>query len=125
MKPNKTISFGLENVEDIAQVIDLPYGDLFSVGVNRWNGNVFLTYQDHPEARFVIRLIVAQLSEVVDMFNAEELPPTRGGLIPYEDELRYEAMYGSKPVRSNRPKCCSVIREIECDEPPVKGVRRG
>ena len=125
MKPNKTISFGLENVEDIAQVIDLPYGDLFSVGVNRWNGNVFLTYQDHPEARFVIRLIVAQLSDAVDMFDSEDLPPTRSGLISYEDELRYEAMYGSKPLRSNRPRSFACARETVSDEPPVKGVRRG
>ena len=104
MKPNKTISFGLENVEDIAQIIDLPYGELFNVGVNRWNGNVFLTYQDHPEARFMIRLIVSQLSEAVDMFEEDDLPPTRSGLIPYEDEHRYEQMYGSRPLRSNRCK---------------------
>lgn len=102
MKPNKHMIFPLDNVEDLAQIINLPYGELFNVGVNRFNGNVVFTFQDHPEARFVIRLIIAQLAECVDMFDPDEYRQANTSLIDYEDELRYEAMYGAPPVRSAR-----------------------
>ncbi len=80
-KPNRHLIFPLDNVEDVAQVMDLPYGELLSIGVNRWNGNVVMSYQDHPEARFYIRLIVAQLANYVDMFDEDSYREPRHGLI--------------------------------------------
>lgn len=81
-KPNRHLIFPLDNVEDVAQVMELPYGELLSIGINRWNGNVVMSYQDHPEARFYIRLIVAQLANYVDMFDADSYREPRHGLIP-------------------------------------------
>lgn len=81
-KPNRHLIFPLDNVEDVAQVMELPYGELLSIGINRWNGNVVMSYQDHPEARFYIRLIVAQLANYVDMFDADSYLEPRHGLIP-------------------------------------------
>lgn len=80
-KPNHHMIFPLDNVEDVAQVMDLPYGDLLTIGINRWNGNVVMSYQDHPEARFYIRLIVAQLAGYVDMFDEDNYSEPRHGLI--------------------------------------------
>lgn len=57
----------------------------FRVGINRWNGNVVMAYQDHPEARFYIRLIIAQLSSYVDMFDADNYAEPRHGLIRRDD----------------------------------------
>ena len=85
MAPNKHIVFPLEHVDDVAQLVAIPYGD------------VVLAFQDHPEARFFIRLIVAQLADMVDMFDIAEYGPERHGLIDYEDDGRYEEMYGVPP----------------------------
>lgn len=104
MAPNKHIIFPLDNVEDVAQLINIPYGELFNVSMNRWNGNVVLSFQDHPEARFFIRMIVAQLSEVVDMFDEDSYRAANHGLIDYEDEARYEHFYGAPP----RPRSAAV-----------------
>ena len=108
MAPNRHIIFPLEHVEDVAQLVNIPYGDLFTVAMNRWNGNVVLSFQDHPEARFFIRLIVAQLAEMVDMFDEDAYRAPAHGLIDYEDEGRYEEMYGAPP----RPRPAAVPRKV-------------
>lgn len=97
MAPNKHIVFPLDHVDDVAQLVAIPYGELFHVSMNRWNGNVVLAFKDYPEARFFIRLIVAQLADMVDMFDIAEYGPERHGLIDYEDEGCYEEMYGAPP----------------------------
>ncbi|MEC4184119.1 hypothetical protein VJ918_04775 [Adlercreutzia sp. R21] len=104
MAPNKHIIFPLDNVEDVAQLVGIPYGELFHVSMNRWNGNVVFAFQDHPEARFFIRLIVAQLAEMVDMFDEDGYRIANHGLIDYEDEGRYEHFYGAPP----RPRPAAV-----------------
>ncbi|MEE0705824.1 MAG: hypothetical protein UCH28_05500 [Adlercreutzia sp.] len=125
MHPNKTLITPLRNVEDVAQVMTLPRGTLFEVAVNPWNGNIVFHYQDNPDARFFTRLIIGQFAECLDMFDPDEHDAPNSGLVDYEDELRYESVYGSKPLRSNRPRSFACAREIVSDEPPVKEVRRG
>lgn len=85
-KPNRFIVFPLDNVEDVAQIMDLPYGDLLKIGMNRWNGNVVMSYQDHPQARFYIRLIIAQLSNYVDMFDEDNYNEPHFGLVRSDSE---------------------------------------
>lgn len=111
MAPNKHIIFPLGNVEEIAQLVAIPYGELFRVSMNRWNGNVVLAFQDHPEARFFIRMIVAQLSDMVDMFDEEAYRSPNSGLIDYEDEGHYEEVYGSPP-RPRQSAVRFVVSEV-------------
>ena len=111
MRPSNHIIFPLNNVDDVAQLVDIPYGDLLVIAMNRWNGNVVMTFQDHPEARFYIRLIIDQLSNLVDMFDESEYSDERHGLIDYVDDGRYERFYGSPPHRP-APEPVS-LRELE------------
>lgn len=108
MAPNKHIIFPLEHVDDVAQLVGIPYGELFRVSMNRWNGNVVFAFQDHPEARFFIRLIVAQLADMVDMFDEDSYRSPAHGLIGYEDGGRYEEMYGAPP----RPRSAVPQRPV-------------
>lgn len=108
MKPNRNIIFPLDNVADLAQVMTIPRGELFHVGMNRWNGNVILTYQDHPEARFFIRLIVGQLANVVDMFDEESYCEPNSGLIDIEEEGQRRVLYGS----CDAPAFCRFSRDL-------------
>lgn len=109
---SKHIIFPLDNVEEVAQVIDLPKGDILSIGMNRFNGNVVMSYSDHPEARFICRLIVAQLANCVDMFDEESYRSARHGLVGYEDGSRYEHFYGAPPSRPSRREECAVMGEV-------------
>lgn len=106
------IIFPLDNVEEAAQFIDIPRGELLSVAMNRFNGNVVMSYADHPEARFFIRLIVAQLSQVADMFDEECYREPRHGLIDYEDDGRYEHFYGAPPPRSPLCPFPDLVEEV-------------
>lgn len=110
-RPNRSLIFPLDNVEELAQIMAVPGGDLFHVGLNRWNGNVVLTYQDHPEARFFIRLIVAQLSNVVDIFDADSYREPNSGLIDIEDAGLRESVYGFDPLPSS-PRAVRSAKEV-------------
>ena len=74
MRPNSYLTFPLSGFSDFAQIMRPPRGELLNLGLNPYTGQVVMCWQDNPEARFAIRLIISQLSECVDIFDSEELP---------------------------------------------------
>lgn len=70
MRPNKLLILPFEAMPDVAQVLDVPRGQLFNVAMNPYNGSLVMQYQDNPNARLFIRLIVDQLATADDMFSA-------------------------------------------------------
>lgn len=94
MKPNTHIVFPLHGFSDFAQVMEPPRGMLFEFGINPFQGNVVMSFQDNPEARFAIRLVIQQLAEVADIFDSDELnglsSPSRSGLYYSPSALSYD-----------------------------------
>lgn len=115
MRPNTSIIAPLQHVAEVAQFMDLPKGELFTVAMNPWNGNFIFRFQNHPDARFFIRLIIGQLAEMADMFDATEHGEPNCGLVDYEDEERYREMYGSYPLRRRKRGACvsSSLDDLE------------
>lgn len=82
MRPNKVLIVPFSAIDDVAQVMDVPRGELFNVAMNPYNGNVVFNFQDNPNARMFIRLIVNQFACSDDMFSASA--PTYPD--PYESD---------------------------------------
>lgn len=80
MKPNVHIVFPLQGFADFAQVMQPPRGELFNFGLNPYNGNIVMSFQDNPEARFAIRLAIQQLAECADIFDSEALNGLDSGM---------------------------------------------
>lgn len=64
MQINRHFLISLEGFADVSPIMGVPRGDLFKFGVNPFNGNVVMCFQDNPTARFYIRLFLAQLANV-------------------------------------------------------------
>lgn len=83
MRPTKLLILPFDAIDDVAQVLDVPRGELLHIAMNPYNGNIVMNYQDNPNARLFIRLIVDQLATADDMFSA-----------PSDEELSFAPSYG-------------------------------
>ena len=78
MRPNKLLILPFEPIPDVAEVLDVPRGELFHIAMNPYNGNIVFTYQDNPNARLFIRLVIDQLANSDDRFSAPYEPSFSG-----------------------------------------------
>ena len=64
MGPNRSVCFQLECFEEFGGYENMPKGDLFTFGVNPYNGKVVLRFQDrHENGCAVIEAVLNQLME--------------------------------------------------------------
>lgn len=106
MKPNRFITFGIEGIRDVSEVVDIPRGTLFEVALNPWNGNVVFSFQDSPDARFLSRIVIGQLAENFELFEEDSYPcAARSDLLPmwrdgnepsHPSELPRESVFAPK-----------------------------
>ena len=83
MKPNRFITFGIEGIRDVSEVVEIPRGVLFEVAINPWNGNAVFSFQDSPDARFLSRIVIGQLAENFELFDEGSYPcAARSDLLP-------------------------------------------
>ena len=75
MRPNKLLILPFEPIPDVAEVLDVPRGELFHIAMN--------PYQDNPNARLFIRLVIDQLANSDDMFSAPYEPSFSGCELVY------------------------------------------
>ena len=85
MQINRHMIVPLEGFADIAQVMGAPRGSLFEFGINPWNGNIVVSWQDNPTSRFFIRLALAQFSKYPDLFDERAVQAYHEGKIDLSD----------------------------------------
>lgn len=85
MQINRHFKIPLEGFEDVSPIMGVPRGDLFKFGINPFNGNVIMCFQDNPTARFYIRLFMAQLAKYPDMFDESAIAAYHAGQIDVGD----------------------------------------
>lgn len=81
MQINRHFIIPLEGFSDVSSIMGVPRGDLFKFGINPFNGNVVMCFQDNPTARFYIRLFMAQLAKYPDMFDESAIAAYHAGEI--------------------------------------------
>lgn len=89
MNINRHMIIPLEGFGDVAQLVGTPTGNLFEFGLNPWNGNIVLAWQDNTTARFYIRLILSQLSKFPDLFDEKAVKAYYSGQLDL-DEATFE-----------------------------------
>lgn len=85
MQINRHMVIPLDGFHDVAQIMGVPRGDLFEFGINPFNGNIVVSWQDHPTARFFIRLVLAQLASYPDMFDERAIKAIHSGSISADE----------------------------------------
>lgn len=100
----------LDCLDEVRPLVKVPRGDLLNVGMNPFNGNVVISVQDNPEARFYTRLIIDQLAEYVDMFELPADYRNDGAVVP-DRKPSHEMPDNVKPFRFTRKRMAGV-----CDE---------
>lgn len=85
MQINRHMIVPLEGFADVAQLVGTPSGTLFEFGLNKFNGNVVVSWQDNTTARFFIRLILSQLSKYPDLFDEKAVQAYHNGLVDLDD----------------------------------------
>ena len=81
----REVTTQLEGFPDVSPIMGVPRGDLFKFGINPFNGNVVMCFQDNPTARFYIRLFMAQLAKYPDMFDEKAIAAYHAGQIDGAD----------------------------------------
>ena len=79
MQINRHFLIPLEGFSEVSPIMGVPRGDLFKFGINPFNGNVVMCFQDNPTARFYIRLFMAQLAKYPDMFDEAAIAAYHAG----------------------------------------------
>lgn len=85
MNINRHMIIPLEGFADVAQLVGTPTGNLFEFGLNPWNGNIVMSWQDNTTARFYIRLILSQISKFPDLFDERAVQAYYSGLLDLDN----------------------------------------
>lgn len=90
MRTNQTVDFKVRNFDELSEIpyITQPKGDLLTISMNPFTGQVYVSYQDNPDALAFLDLILDQMFEtMVNSAGLSRRSPTFREFLMYCKEV--------------------------------------